>query len=94
VSGRIDRLALTEEAVLIADFKTTLPAPGRARERALAQLAIYGALARDLYPKLPVRCFLIGLDGPHWLEPGDVELSAALSLIPPKMRKSGQADRS
>jgi ATP-dependent helicase/nuclease subunit A len=81
VSGRIDRLVLTPDAVLIADFKTTMPLAGRGRERALVQLAIYRLLARDLYPKLKVRCFLIGLDGPVWFEPSDAELAAALALL-------------
>jgi ATP-dependent helicase/nuclease subunit A len=94
VSGRIDRLVLTPEAVLIADFKTNMPPPGRGRERALVQLAIYRALARDLYPKLEIRCFLIGLDGPVWFEPNDDELGAALALLaaqiagPPTRAKS------
>jgi ATP-dependent helicase/nuclease subunit A len=81
VSGRIDRLVVTEEAVLIADFKTNLPAAGRGRERAFVQLAIYRALIRDLYPALPIRCFLIGLDGPLWIEPAEVELEGALALL-------------
>jgi ATP-dependent helicase/nuclease subunit A len=81
VSGRIDRLAVTPERVLIADFKTRLPAAGEARERALLQLAIYRVLIRDLYPALPIRSFLIGLDGPRWLEPRDDELDAALALL-------------
>ena len=72
---------LTQDAVLIADFKTSLPTHGRARARALVQLAIYRALARDLYPGRPIRCFLIVLDGPRRLEPSEQELEAALGLI-------------
>jgi ATP-dependent helicase/nuclease subunit A len=81
VSGRIDRLAVTDDAVLVADFKTSLPETSAARERATLQLAIYRALLRKLYPGRPIRCFLIGLDGPRWREPVDSELEAALSLI-------------
>ncbi|MFI5011743.1 MAG: double-strand break repair helicase AddA [Hyphomicrobiales bacterium] len=79
VSGRFDRLAVTSDAVLIAEFKSHLPASGRARDRALMQLAIYRSLARDLYPGRPVRCYLIVLDGPDRLEPSDMELEAALN---------------
>jgi ATP-dependent helicase/nuclease subunit A len=82
VSGRIDRLAVTAGAVLVADFKTRLPPPGRRRARALAQLAIYRALLRGLYPGRSIRCFLVGLDGPSLIEPEDAELEAALALIP------------
>jgi ATP-dependent helicase/nuclease subunit A len=83
VSGRIDRLAVTAEAVLVADFKTRLPPRGRRRMRALAQLAIYRVLLRGLYPGFSIRCFLIGLDGPSLIEPEEAELEAALALIPP-----------
>ncbi|MBV9518717.1 MAG: double-strand break repair helicase AddA [Hyphomicrobiales bacterium] len=81
VAGRIDRLALTPEAVLIADFKTSLPEKGRAITHGLVQLAVYRALVRNLYPDLPIRCFLIELDGPHRLEPGEKDLEEALRLI-------------
>lgn len=81
VAGRIDRLAITEEAVLIADFKTSLPAKGRPLARAFVQLAIYRALARDLYPGRAIRCILIELDGPRRLEPSEQELADALRLI-------------
>jgi ATP-dependent helicase/nuclease subunit A len=81
VAGRIDRLAFTQEAVLIADFKTSLPVEGRARSRAFVQLAIYRALVRDLYPGRPIRCFLIELEGPRRLEPKEQELEDALRLI-------------
>ncbi len=81
VAGRIDRLAITQGAVLIADFKTSLPTQGRARARAFVQLAIYRALVRDLYPGRPIRCFLIELDGPRRLEPTEQELENALQLI-------------
>jgi ATP-dependent helicase/nuclease subunit A len=84
VSGRIDRLAVTEAAVLVADFKTSLPHSGTALERAVLQLAVYRALLRKLYPGRPIRSFLIGLDGPRWLEPQDFELDEALSLISPE----------
>ncbi|MBV9568447.1 MAG: PD-(D/E)XK nuclease family protein, partial [Hyphomicrobiales bacterium] len=81
VAGRVDRLALTPRAMLIADFKTSLPSKGQALTRALVQLAIYRALARNLYPDLAIRCFLIGLDGPHRLEPDEKDLEDALKLI-------------
>ncbi|MBW0005073.1 MAG: double-strand break repair helicase AddA [Hyphomicrobiales bacterium] len=83
VAGRVDRLALTEEGVLIADFKTNLPSAGAALTRALVQLAIYRALARHLYPGRRIRCFLVELDGPRRLEPKAEELEHALGLISP-----------
>ncbi|MBV9974531.1 MAG: double-strand break repair helicase AddA [Hyphomicrobiales bacterium] len=81
VAGRVDRVALTPRGVLIADFKTSLPKKGRAFTRAVVQLAIYRALARNLYPAHPVRCFLIELDGLRRLELTDTDLDEALRLI-------------
>ncbi|SDR00393.1 DNA helicase/exodeoxyribonuclease V, subunit A [Rhizobiales bacterium GAS113] len=81
VSGRIDRLSVTKEGVLIADFKTNLPASGAARDRALVQLAIYRELVRDLYPGRSIGCVLILLDGPSLIRPGDAELDRALRLL-------------
>lgn len=61
VMGTIDRLLITEEAVWVADFKTDAapPPPGRIPPRYLRQLALYGALLRDLHPNRPVRAALI-----------------------------------
>ena len=42
-SGRIDRLSVTEGAVLVADFKTGED-PGEAPEAYVAQLALYRAM--------------------------------------------------
>ena len=55
IVGRIDRLAVTEEEILIADFKT-----GRPRVEPLPselrQLALYRAAAIQLYPERRAAC--------------------------------------
>jgi ATP-dependent helicase/nuclease subunit A len=76
VSGQVDRLAVTPDAVLIADFKTNAPAP-RGLENApiayIGQLALYRAALRRLYPDKAVRAALI------WTEIPDVmEIPAAM----------------
>ena len=51
ISGRIDRLAVTPDSVIIADFKTTARPPERADSipvGTLAQLAAYAALMRAI----------------------------------------------
>ncbi len=53
VSGQIDRLAVTESEVLIADYKTNRPPPRIAPRAYVAQLALYRALLRKLYPDPP-----------------------------------------
>ena len=54
VSGRIDRLAVTDDRVLILDYKTNRPAAASAGRRSarpiVPQLALYRALLAPLYP--------------------------------------------
>lgn len=65
VSGQIDRLAVTENSVLIADFKTNRDVPGSAAEVPklyLAQMALYRAALRKIYSDRQVACALIWTD--------------------------------
>jgi ATP-dependent helicase/nuclease subunit A len=62
IAGRIDRLAETEDAVHIADFKTDrkLPMPNEERFSAyVGQLALYREALRHLYPGKAVRAHLV-----------------------------------
>jgi ATP-dependent helicase/nuclease subunit A len=62
IAGRIDRLAVADDAIHIADFKTDAAppaAPGAAPEQYVAQLALYRAAAALLYPGKPVRAYLV-----------------------------------
>lgn len=74
--GRVDRLAVTEDAVWIADFKSdAVPpaAPGDAPEAYVTQLARYRAVLAKLYPNRAMRTFLV------WTTKGAVhEIPAAL----------------
>jgi ATP-dependent helicase/nuclease subunit A len=62
-AGRLDRLAVTDEAIHIVDFKLGA-APSHPSEAHVAQLALYRAALQPLYPSLPVRAALVYLDGP------------------------------
>ncbi|MBN8529663.1 MAG: double-strand break repair helicase AddA [Caulobacterales bacterium] len=67
VSGRIDRLVVTPERVLIVDYKTNRPAPDRVEDADPAyvlQLATYAAVLRRLYRDRPVEAALVWTDGP------------------------------
>jgi ATP-dependent helicase/nuclease subunit A len=81
VSGQIDRLAITEKEILIADYKSNRPAPRQIEqvpESYLGQLALYRAVLGKLYPGRPVRAALVWTDVPDFMEiPGDA-LDAAL----------------
>lgn len=62
VSGQIDRLAVCGDDVLVADYKSNRPPPESAEEIPpiyLAQMALYRAALRKIYPGKRVRCLLI-----------------------------------
>ena len=68
VSGRIDRLVITPERVLVIDYKTNRPAPDRieaADPAYVLQLAVYVAVLRRLYPDRAVEAALVWTDGPR-----------------------------
>ena len=67
LSGRIDRLVVTADRVLIIDYKSNRPAPDRAEDAAIAyqrQMAGYVALLRQIYPDKTVEAALLWTDGP------------------------------
>ena len=80
VSGQVDRLVITPEFVLIADYKSNRPPP---RELAdvpanyVAQLALYRAVLRKLYPDRAVRAALIWTEVPDLMELPAAALDAA-----------------
>ncbi len=71
LSGRIDRLVVTGDEVLIVDYKTNRPPPLDAAEVAPAyveQLAAYRAALERIYPGKRVRTVLLWTDGPRVME--------------------------
>ncbi|QJE71712.1 double-strand break repair helicase AddA [Aerophototrophica crusticola] len=71
LSGQIDRLCVTDDAVWIVDYKTNRPPPTREEDVPavyLAQMAAYRAALRQVYPGKQVRCVLLWTDGPFTLE--------------------------
>jgi ATP-dependent helicase/nuclease subunit A len=83
VSGQVDRLAVTADAVLIADFKTNRPVPRIVPPGYVRQLALYRAVLAKLYPGKAVRCALIWTEIPDLMELSDEALDAALAQITP-----------
>jgi ATP-dependent helicase/nuclease subunit A len=86
VSGQVDRLAVTQDAVQIADFKTNRPAPRRIDEvppAYIRQLAFYRAVLAKLYPNRPVRAALIWTEVPDLMELSAEALDAALRQVNP-----------
>ena len=68
VSGRVDRLLVAEDRVLVADFKTNRPAPARIEDADRAyirQMAVYVAVLRSIFPDRRVEAALVWTDGPR-----------------------------
>lgn len=77
LSGQIDRLVVTDTAVLIVDFKTNRPPPqsaDRVPEAYLRQMAAYRAALSAIYPGRSVRCALVWTDGPTLMPLGEQTL--------------------
>ena len=84
VSGQVDRLAVTRDAVLIADYKTNRPAPRCLAEvppAYVAQLALYRAVLGELYPDKHIRAALVWTDVPDLMAISQASLDAALATI-------------
>jgi len=83
VSGQVDRLSVTKNQVLIADFKTNRVPARRIEEVPAAyveQLAAYRAVLQRLYPDRPVRAALIWTEGPDLMELSAALLDRALAI--------------
>ena len=83
VSGRMDRLVVTPDRVLVVDYKTNRPAPARVEDADPAyvlQLAVYAAILRDLYPDRVVEAALVWTDGPRLMAVPQAMMDAALSV--------------
>jgi len=82
VSGRIDRLAVTADSIVIADFKTTARPPADADAippATFAQLAAYAALMRAIYPGRDVRALAVYTANLAHFELAHERLEAALA---------------
>jgi ATP-dependent helicase/nuclease subunit A len=68
VSGQVDRLVVTDNAVLIVDFKTNRDPPATPSEIPpgyIRQMAMYSAVLSRVFPDHAIRGALLWTDGPH-----------------------------
>ena len=92
VSGQVDRLVVTRDEVLIADYKTDRAVPRRLAEvpeAYVAQLALYRACWRAFIPAKTIRAALIFTEGPLVVEIPAPAMEAALAKIMSESRKRG-----
>jgi ATP-dependent helicase/nuclease subunit A len=84
VAGQVDRLAVTRDSVLIADYKTDRSAPRRLAEvpeRYIRQLALYRTVLGRIYPGRTIRAALIFTEGPAVIEVPASVLEASLEAF-------------
>ena len=86
VSGRIDRLSVSDDCVLIVDYKTNRP-PFLTAESSpdsyKIQLAIYRAILQPLYPGRPIEAALVFTEAPALVPLDAPTLDAALAALAP-----------
>lgn len=67
LAGQVDRLMVTDQAVLVVDYKTNRRPPAVIEdvpEAYLRQMAAYRVALSRIYPEREVRCALLWTDGP------------------------------
>jgi ATP-dependent helicase/nuclease subunit A len=84
VNGVVDRLTVTQDTVLIADYKTNRPAPANVDNIAIRyrgyvrQLALYREVLKKIYPGRTIRAALVWTDTPSLMEIPTENLHASL----------------
>jgi len=84
VAGQVDRLVVTENEVLIADYKTNRPPPttlAEVPEAYVRQLALYRAVLAKLYPAHTVRALLVWTEVLEIIMIPAADLDAALARV-------------
>ncbi len=83
VAGQVDRLAVTGDMVLIADYKTDRIVPNRldAVPPYVTQVALYRAVLARVFPGKTVRAALLFTDGPKLMEVPAAAMDAALNKL-------------
>jgi ATP-dependent helicase/nuclease subunit A len=84
VSGRIDRLAVTPQSILIVDYKTNRVAPRDLAEVSVdyvAQLAVYRHILRHAWPGRAIGAALLYTAAPRLIEVSDAAMDAAMATI-------------
>jgi ATP-dependent helicase/nuclease subunit A len=84
VNGRLDRIAVTKDEVLIVDFKTNRPPPAREEDLAQiykTQMALYREAAAKVFKGRRIACALVWTEGPSLMPLSDALLDAEMARI-------------
>ena len=84
ISGRLDRLVVSDDRVLVVDFKTNRPAPTRIEEADpayLRQMALYWAVLGQVFPGRRVEAALVWTDGPQLMSIPEILMAKTLAEL-------------
>ncbi|MFC3080394.1 double-strand break repair helicase AddA [Phenylobacterium terrae] len=84
ISGRIDRLVVLPDRVLVVDFKTNRPSPARIEDADPAyirQMALYAAVLAEVFPGRAIEAALVWTDGPKLMPIPEFLLAQSLSEL-------------
>ena len=84
ISGRIDRLVVLPDRVLVADFKTNRPSPDRIEDADpayLRQMAIYAAVLAEVFPQHAIEAALVWTDGPKLMAIPEILIGQTLAEL-------------
>jgi ATP-dependent helicase/nuclease subunit A len=84
ISGRVDRLVVTPDRVLVVDYKTNRPSPDRienADPAYLSQMAVYAAVLAEVFPDRPIQAAIVWTDGPKLMAVPEKVMAAALARL-------------
>ncbi|MBB3033108.1 double-strand break repair helicase AddA [Alteriqipengyuania lutimaris] len=79
VTGKLDRLCVGEEEVLVVDYKTTRRPPDALEQvpaATLRQMSAYAHALAEIYPGRKIRAALLYTQGPHLIALSDAVLAA------------------
>ncbi len=85
VSGRIDRLLIEPDRVLVVDYKTNRPSPDRVEDADpayLTQMAVYAQVLKAVFPGRRIEAALVWTDGPKLMTIPENLMASALSALP------------
>ncbi len=84
ISGRVDRLVVEADRVLVIDFKTNRPAPARVEDADgayILQMAIYAAVLAEVFPDRTIEAALVWTDGPKLMAVPEGVMREALGKL-------------
>lgn len=84
ISGRVDRMVVRPDRVLVVDFKTNRPAPDRidnADPAYITQMALYVAILREIFPGRRIEAALVWTDGPKLMPVPENLIASSLVAV-------------